>query len=136
MTVERTDWQESGREPMTRKQQKLLNAACGDLADQLRWHGYRFDKDSYRHFLAAVVLGELLVPGINTGHGNPGLIRMSRSSLELTKSQATEAIQYAFDIGDNPQDQGLDAPPVRWCEVIVKARWFVDDAEFPQEAAA
>lgn len=128
MNTERNDWQESGREPMSRQQQKLLNAACGDLADQLRWHGYRFDKDSYRHFLSAVVLGELMVPGINTGYGNPGLIRMARSSKELTKSQATEAIQLAFEIGDRPEDQGIKARPVRWCEVIVLARWFVEDA--------
>jgi hypothetical protein len=127
MTAERTDWQESGREPMTRKQQKLLNAACGDLADQLRWHGIVFDKDDYRHLLAAVVLGERLVPGVNTGMGNPGLIRMSRSSRELTKSQATEAIRMAFDIGDNPEDQGLPSRPVRWCEVICLARWFVEE---------
>ena len=127
MTIERTDWQESGREPMTRQQQKLLNAACGDLGDQLRWHGIRFSKDDYRHLLSAVVLGERLVPGINTGMGPPGLIRMSRSSLELTKSDATQAIRMAFDIGDNPEDQGLPARPVRWCEVIVLARWIADD---------
>ena len=126
MTIERTDWQESGREPMTRQQQKLLNCACGDLT-QMRWHGQLFDKDDYRHLLAAVVLGERLVPGINTGYGNPGLIRMSRSSKELTKSQATDCIRMAFDIGDNPGDQGIKALAVRWCEVIVKARWFVDD---------
>jgi hypothetical protein len=129
MTRERTDWQESGREPMTRKQQKLLNAACGDLAEQLRWHGIRMGKDDYRHLLSAVVLGERLVPGVNTGNGNPGLIRMARSSRELSKSDATEAIRMAFDIGDNPGDQGLPARPVRWCEVIVKARWFTDEQE-------
>lgn len=127
MTAERKDWQESGEGRMSRKQQNLLNAACQDLADQLRWHGYRFDKDSYRHFLAAVVLGEIMVPGINTGYGNPGLIRMARSSKELTKSQATEAIGLAFDIGDRPEDQGIQSRPVRWCEVIVRARWIVDE---------
>lgn len=122
------DWKESGREPMTRQQQKLLNAACGDLADQLRWHGIIFDKDSYRHLLAAVVLGERLVPGVQTGYGAPGLIRMSRSSKELNKTQATECIRLAFDIGDCPADQGIDAPPVRWCEVICRARWIEDEA--------
>jgi hypothetical protein len=125
---EATDWQESGREPMSRQQQKLLNAACGDLAEQLRWHGIRFSKDDYRHLLSAVVLGERLVPGVNTGEGPPGLVRMSRSSLELSKSDATKAIRMAFDIGDYPQDQGIPARAVRWCEVIVKARWFVDEA--------
>jgi hypothetical protein len=120
---EKTDWQESGREPMTREQQKLLNAACGDLALHLRWHGIKFDKDDYRHLLAAVVLGERLVPGVNTGEGNPGLIRMARSSKELTKTEATQAIRMAFDIGDNPEDQGLPAKPIRWCAVICLARF-------------
>jgi len=120
-------WQEEGREPMTRKQQKLLNAACGDLAEQLRWHGIVFSRDDYRHFISAVVLGERLVPGYADGMGPAGLIRMARSSLELSKTQATEAIQIAFDIGDNPEDQGIPHRPVRWCEVIVKARWFTEE---------
>lgn len=123
-------WAESGREPMSRAQQKLLNAACGDLA-QMRWHGIAFGKNDYRHLIAAAVLGERLVPGINTGDGNPGLIRMSRSSLELTKSEATTAIRMAFDIGDNPEDQGLPKRPVRWCDKVLLARGFN-----PQELAA
>lgn len=64
MLIERTDWQESGRSPMTRAQQKLLNSACCDLALCIpRWHGIRFDKDDYRHLIAACVLGERIVPG-------------------------------------------------------------------------
>ena len=56
--VERTDWQERGNAPMSRKQQNLLNAACGDLALCIpRWHGIRFTKDDYRHLIAAVALG-------------------------------------------------------------------------------
>ena len=130
-------WQESGREPMSRKQQKLLNAACGDLGGQIRWHGIVFGRDDYRHLLAAVVLGERLVPGVNTGMGNPGLIRMSRSSLELNKSQATECIQMAFDIGDNPEDQELTCKPVNWCAVIKAARGIRDsDDELAERFAA
>ena len=128
--IESNDWQESGKGPMTRKQQKLLNAACGDLADHLRWHGQRFDKDDYRLLLCAVILGERLVPGIDTGYGPAGLVRMGRSSKDLTKSQATEAIRMAFDVGDYPQDQGLDAQPIRWGQAVCMARWITD-----QEAA-
>jgi hypothetical protein len=128
--IESTDWQESGRGPMTRKQQNLLNAACGDLAGHLRWHGQRFDKDDYRLLFCAVVLGERLVPGVNTGEGPAGLVRMGRSSKDLTKSQATEAIRMAFDVGDYPQDQGLDAQPIRWGQAVCMARWITD-----QEAA-
>ena len=121
-------WEESGREPMSRKQQKLLNAACGDLEIGIRfWGGHRFDKDDFRHLFAACVLGERIVPGVNTGHGDPGLIRMARSSLELSKSQATEAIQMAFDVGDNPSDQGLTCKPVRWCDVVCMARNITDE---------
>jgi len=128
MSTERTDWQERGREPMSRAQQKLLNAACGDLAAQIRWHGVVLDKDDWRHVLAATILGERMVQGIRRGYGEPGLIRMARSSLELTKSQATEAIRTAFDVGDYPQDQGLDCAPVRWCAVVTMARYIVEDA--------
>lgn len=128
MSVESTDWQERGNAPMSRKQQNLLNSACGDLAAAIpRWHGIRFDKDDYRHLIAAAVLGERIVPGINTGEGNPGLIRMSRRSTEFTKSQATEAIRMAFDIGDNPADQGLALQPVRWGAAVCLARWIVED---------
>lgn len=125
--TESKEWQESGKGPMSRKQQNLLNAACGDLADHLRWHGQRFDKDDYRLLLCAVVLGERLVPGVNTGNGPAGLVRMGRSSKELTKSQATEAIHMAFDIGDYPQDQGLDTQPIRWGPAVVMARWIVNE---------
>lgn len=121
-------WEETGREPMSRKQQKLLNAACGDLETGIRfWGGSRFSKDDFRHLLSACVLGERLVPGVNTGNGDPGLIRMARSSLELSKSEATEAIQMAFDIGDNPRDQGLKCKPVRWCDVVRLARGITDE---------
>lgn len=128
MNAERTDWQARGNDRMTREQQKLLNSACGDLADGIRfWHGVRFDKDDFRHLIAACVLGERIVPGVNTGHGVPGMIRMARSSLELTKSQATEAIRMAFDIGDYPEDQGLPCKPVRWGPAVCLARWVVQE---------
>jgi hypothetical protein len=135
VSIESTDWQESGTDVMSRKQQKLLNAACGDLAIAIpRWHGIKFRKDDYRHLIAAVALGERLVPGINMGDGNPGLIRMSRSSTEFTKTEATKAIRTAFDIGDNPQDQGLPAKPVRWCQTVVMARWIADESQTAQAA--
>lgn len=120
-------WAESGRAPMSRAQQKLLNAACGDLADQIRWHGIVFGKDDYRHLLSAVILGERLVPGVNLGEGNPGLIRMSRSSLELTRSDATKAIGLAFEIGDYPEDQGLPSRPVRWGAAVCLARFVAEE---------
>jgi hypothetical protein len=119
-------WEESGRAPMTRKQQNLFNAACEDL-EQIRWHGQRFRKADWRHLFSAMVLGERMVPGVNTGNGPPGLVRMARSSTELTKSDATEAIHMAFDVGDHPEDQGLNVPAIRWSATVCKARWLIED---------
>ena len=126
--VESPEWQETGTAKMTRKQQNLLNAACGDLAVNFpRWHGVRFGKEDYRHLIAAVVLGERIVPGINVGAGTPPMIRMSGRSSDFTKTEATQAIRMAFDIGDYPQDRGLPNTPVRWSQAVVMARWIEQD---------
>lgn len=131
--VESQAWQEHGAEGMTRKQQKLLNAACDDLSAQIDWHGNRLTKADFRHMIAAAVLSSRLMPSINTGEGGPALIMLGRSSKDFTKSEATTAIRMAFDIGDNPQDQNLNAQPVRWCATVVLARWISDE---PQAAEA
>lgn len=111
------------REPMiTEEQRRMLNAACGDLAAQVRWHGSRMSKDDWRHFLCGTVMGWRMVPGYDRGQGAPGFVMLGGSSLKLTKTQATEAIEMAFHIGDEPQDQGLTCPPVDWCHVIKLAR--------------
>lgn len=125
--AERDDWQEKGEGPMTRKQQNLLNAACQDLSEQVRWHGIVLSKDDWRHVLSGTILGDRLIPGVNRGEGNPGLIRLPRSSLELSKSKATEAIRMAFDIGDYPEDQGLPMKPIRWGKTVCLARYVVQE---------
>lgn len=128
----RADWELQGKSPMTAKQRRMLNACCGCLAT-MRWHGIVFGKDDYRHLISAVVLGERLVPGINTGNGPAGLIRMSRSSLELTKSEAVTAINMALDIGDNPKDQGLPDKPVQWSDAVLLGLGF-NPADFRDAA--
>jgi hypothetical protein len=115
------DWDLKGNEPMSDAQRRLLNCACGDLA-QMLWHGTRFDKDDYRHFLSGVVLGCRVVPSIDMGDGQHGYISMCRSSKDLTKTQATDAITMAFYIGDDPQSQGIDCDPVEWCDTVKLAR--------------
>ena len=125
--AQKAAWEESGHVPMSRAQQKLLNAACQDLSDNVRWHGIVLSKDDWRHVLSATVLGDRLIPGINMGEGAPGLIRLPRSSLELTKTQATKAIHTAFEIGDHPADQGLDIPPIRWGATVCLARFVTED---------
>ncbi|MDQ3230034.1 MAG: recombination protein NinB [Pseudomonadota bacterium] len=125
---ERTDWQEDGTSRMTREQQKLLNAACGDLAAQIIWHdNASLTKDDWRHTIAAAVLGIRMIRAINTGEGGPGLIMLGRSSLDFTRTQATKAIRMAFDIGDNPEDQDLHVAPVRWGPIVTLARYVVMD---------
>lgn len=117
LPASRAEWELKGSAPMTPKQRNMLNACCGCL-EQIRWHGFRLDKDGYRHLICAVVLGEWMVPGVNTGNGPAGLVRMARSSKELSKSQAAEAINMALDIGDRPDEQGLPDKPVRWSDAV------------------
>ena len=114
-------------EMMTPEQQRTLNAACGDLADQVLWHGHRLTKDYYRWMLSGTVMGWLAVPQIDVGNGGHGFIMLGGSSLGLTKANAAKAIDIAFAIGDFPEGQGLDCEPVRWCPVICKLRFLVEE---------
>lgn len=115
----------------TQEQRNLLNAACGDLATQIEWHGFRLSKDDWRHMLSGTMLGWRLMPGIDRGEGQAGLIMLGGSSLDLNKSQCTDAITQAFLIGDDPSTQGLKSSPVRWCKAVCCARWIVLDEGIP-----
>lgn len=108
------------------QQRKLLNAACGDLADQIEWHGNRLSKDDWRHLLAGTVLGWRMMPAVDMGTGAPGFVMLGGSSLNLHKAECTDAITMAFHIGDEPSSQGLNSAPVRWCQVIRAARGISD----------
>lgn len=120
------NWKE---ELSTLEQRKLFNSACGDLSQQLRWHGFRLSKDDWRHMISGTMLGWRMMPGIDRSDGQaPGLIMLGGSSLDLTKKQCSEAIDMAFLVGDHPEWQGIDAPPVRWCVVVCGARWIVKEA--------
>lgn len=114
-------------EMITDEQRRTLNAACGDLAQQIAWHGFKLSKDDWRHMLSGTVKGWRMMPGIDRGEG-PSLIMLGGSSKDLTKSEASDAITQAFLIGDDPSSQGLNCKPVRWCEVICKLRWIVKEA--------
>lgn len=117
------DWKDLPR----REQLNTLNAACGDLANQIQWHGFRLTKDDFRHLLAGTVLGWRMMPAIDMGTGAAGFIMLGGSSLDLTKAQASEALDLAFSIGDDPSSQGLQSPPVRWCAAVCGARWIADE---------
>jgi hypothetical protein len=124
--VTRTDapWQEM----LTEQQRKILNAACGDLAEQVKWHGQRLSKDDWRHFIAGTVLGWRMLPGYDRGEGAPGFVMLGGSSLDLTKAQCIDAITIAFHIGDDPESQGLKCKPVRWGKAVCLARYITEDA--------
>jgi hypothetical protein len=125
------DWQLAGSGGMTDAQRRLLNAACGDLAAHLPWHGgVRLTKADYRHMIAGTLLGWRTMPGIDRGDGQQGWIMLGGSSLDLSRAEATDAITLAFVIGDQPEDQRLPSPPVPWCAVVCLARGIPDSERF------
>lgn len=107
---------------MTRDQQKLLNAACGDLATGLRWDSAILNKDEWRMLMTSAIIGQRRIR-------NPlgGIIIMGRSSKELSTAEASEAITLCYSIGDAPHEYGVDAKQVRWCNVIKLARGIGND---------
>ena len=122
-------WELTGEGPMSDAQRRLLNAACRDLAAQIRprpgveLHPWMtFEQDDWRHFLAGMALGFRPVPMYDRGDGYRGIVMLGRSSLDLSKSQATDAITMAFHIGDDPESQHVDLPPITWSEVVYLAR--------------
>ena len=123
-TLKPTDWQERGEGMMTPKQQRMLNAICGDLAAGLSWHGQRLTKDDWRHMVAGTMLGWRLMPAIDRGQGAPGHIMLGGSSLKLTKSLACDAITVLVHIGDHPEEQGMRARPVRWSDTVLLGLGF------------
>lgn len=113
----------------SQEQRNTLNAACGDLAAQIEWHGFRLSKDDWRHMICGTIKGWRLMPGIDRGEGAPGLIMLGGSSMELKKAETTDALTQIFLIGDDPSTQGLKSPPVRWCKSVCGARWILADEE-------
>ncbi len=114
-------------EPASQEQRNLLNAACGDLAKQIEWHGARLSKDEWRHLISGTILGWRIVPGIDRGEGPAGLVMLGRSSLDLDKTDCSAAITQAFLIGDDPSTQGLGCPPIKWSKAVCAARWIVNE---------
>ena len=122
MSQNKRDWK---TEMSSLDQRKLFNSACGDLASQLKWHGFRLTKDDWRHLICGTVLRWRVMPGIDMGEGvAPGLIMLGGSSLDLSVKQCSEAIEMAFLLGDSPEGQGINSPPVRWGSVVCGARWL------------
>ena len=130
----RKDWELSGTSRMTDAQRRMLNAVCGDLAAQIAWHGNRLSKDDYRHLFAGTVLGWRMMPAYDRGEGAPGFIMLGGSSLDLSRTQAADAITMGLHVGDHPADQGLKCEPVRWCDAVLLGLGF-NPNDLREEAA-
>lgn len=126
--IQPRDWQLTGEQPMTPKQRRMLNAVCGDLENQLDWHGFRLNKDAWRHFFSGLVLGQRILPGWDYGDARPAAaIILGRSSLDLSVTKAAEAITMAVHLGDEPSSQGMKSQPVRWSDVVLMGMGFNPD---------
>lgn len=79
----------------TSEQNRKLNAMCGDLAEQVLWHGQAIGKDDWRHmFVAAYRKEQRIVPGINGG-----FVVLGASSRKLTVSECSEVIEMIYAFG-------------------------------------
>lgn len=120
-----SDWQQTGNGKMSDKQRRMFNAICGDLEGQIDWWGNRLNKDDFRHFFSAVSAGQKMMPGWEYGDGRPrGFIMLGKSSLSLTRSEATDAITLAIQLGDHPEDQGLTCKRVKWSDTVLLGMGF------------
>ena len=119
------------------EQNKLLQPACRDLSEGLKWHAngdlIRLSEDEWRWLVCADILGQRTVRGI---HG--GVVMLGGSSRHLRKAECTDAITLIFSIGDAPWDYGLnDQQQVTWCDVVKAARGIrTSDDELAQRFAA
>lgn len=113
------DWEVTGNAKMSDAQRRMLNAVCGDLARCIRWHGYPMSKDDFRYLLSGTVLGFRALPSWDMGDGRRGVIMLGRSSQDLTRDQAAEAITMGIHLGDDPASQGLNHPRVDWSEKVL-----------------
>jgi len=107
----------------SKEQNDLLQPACRDLANNLKWDGATLTADEFRWLVCADILGQKAVRGI---HG--GVVLLGGSSRQLKKEQASDAITLAFSIGDDPESYGLKHQErVKWSPTIRIARGITDD---------
>lgn len=94
----------------TSEQNKKLNAMCGDLAEQVLWHGQALHKDDWRHmFVAAYRKEQRIVPGINGG-----FVVLGASSRRLNVQECSDVIEMLHAFG---AEQGVTwSEPDRWQE--------------------
>lgn len=77
------------------EQNKKLNAMCGDISEQVMWHGQSISRDDWRHmFVAAYRKEQRIVPGINGG-----FVVLGASSRNLTVSECSDVIEMLNAFG-------------------------------------
>lgn len=108
----------------TEQQNNLLQSACGDLAGQLVWKGWKLSKDEWRWLISAAILKQKLVPSLD----GQGIVALGGSSRNLPKDKFSEAIEMAFSIGDAPWEYDESQKVrVRWNDTVRIARRIPDD---------
>lgn len=121
------DWEDRSQGKITEAQRRMFNAICACLT-QIHWHGNKLNKDDWRHLLSAVSAGQRMMPGWHYGDDRPsGVIMLGRSSLSLTRAQASDAITMAIQLGDDPESQGIQAKPVVWSDTVLHGMGFGHD---------
>ena len=113
------DWNQCGEGMMTPKQQRMLDAICGDLSVGLARQGQRLTKDDWRHMVAGTMQGWRLMPAFDRGQGALGIIMLGGSSLKLSRSMACDAITVLVQIGDHPDEQRMRVRPVRRTDTVL-----------------
>lgn len=127
MKTPNAPWREqTGNTRMTDAQRRMLNAVCGCLAAQLKWHGFTMTKDDFRHFFVGTVKGVRALPSWDHGDGRRGVIMLGRSSKDLTKDECIDAITMALQLGDDPQSQGINSPRVVWSRAVLLGMGYTD----------
>jgi hypothetical protein len=49
---------------------------------------------------------------------------LGASSKSLSKTLAKDAITCGLQVGDHPDEQGIDAPPVKWSDAVLQGLGF------------
>lgn len=79
----------------TNDQNAKLQAMCGDVAEQVQWHGQWLSKDDWRHmFVASYRKGQRAVPGIDGG-----FVVLGASSRDLRVAEAADVIEIIYAFG-------------------------------------
>lgn len=52
---------------------------------------------------------------------------LGKSSLSLTRAEASDAITAAIQLGDDPESQGIQAKPVAWSKTVLHGLGFHED---------